>query len=97
MAAPTNAAKRAKALANPEPSTHGTKRTRFSGLTISGIEWQSRPPGWVSGVLSLTQLGHWLYPQEITPVLAQSNIERILREHGSFLGSRFNSQRGHKA
>jgi hypothetical protein len=27
MAAPTNAAKREKALANPEPSTHGTKRT----------------------------------------------------------------------
>ena len=27
MAAPTNAAKREKALANPEPSTHGTNRT----------------------------------------------------------------------
>jgi hypothetical protein len=26
MAAPTNAAKREKALANPEPSTHGAKR-----------------------------------------------------------------------
>ena len=27
MAAPTNAAKREKVLANPEPSTHGTFRT----------------------------------------------------------------------
>jgi hypothetical protein len=27
MAAPTDAAKREKALANPEPSTHGTNRT----------------------------------------------------------------------
>jgi hypothetical protein len=28
MAAPTNAAKREKALANTEPSTHGTKLTK---------------------------------------------------------------------
>jgi hypothetical protein len=27
MAAPTNTAKREKALAKPEPSTHGTKRS----------------------------------------------------------------------
>ena len=30
MAAPTNAANVKKALANPEPSTHGTKRTSIS-------------------------------------------------------------------
>ena len=34
MAAPTNAAYVKKALANPEPSTHGTKRTfQNVGLT----------------------------------------------------------------
>jgi hypothetical protein len=35
MAAPTNAAKREKALANSEPSTHGTFRTRRSSRCMS--------------------------------------------------------------
>ena len=35
MAAPTNAANVKKALANPEPSTHGTNRTNCPGLTMS--------------------------------------------------------------
>jgi hypothetical protein len=35
MAAPTNAAKREKALANPEPSTHGTFRKSFSLSAMS--------------------------------------------------------------
>ena len=35
MAAPTNVAKREKALANPEPSTHGTFETCRGGLTMS--------------------------------------------------------------
>ena len=39
MAAPTNAAKREKALANSEPSTHGTKRTS------SNVRFSNRPFG----------------------------------------------------
>jgi hypothetical protein len=37
MAAPTNAAKREKALANPEPSTHGTKRTSSDVRSLVAI------------------------------------------------------------
>ena len=37
MAAPTNAASVKKALANSEPSTHGTKRTWASALHKSAI------------------------------------------------------------
>ena len=35
MAAPTDAANREKALANPEPSTHGTFRTSAARLAMS--------------------------------------------------------------
>jgi hypothetical protein len=38
MAAPTNAANVKKALANPEPSTHGTKRT-FAASQQFGRYW----------------------------------------------------------
>ena len=37
MAAPTNAASVKKALANSEPSTHGTKRTLPSALHMSAF------------------------------------------------------------
>jgi hypothetical protein len=38
MAAPTNAAKREKALANPEPSTHG----RNTSGTLKQTGWRFR-------------------------------------------------------
>jgi hypothetical protein len=38
MAAPTNAAIREKALANPEPSTHGTELTCSQSSLISVFE-----------------------------------------------------------
>ena len=38
MAAPTNAANVKKALANSEPSTHGTKRTSPSALHMSAFD-----------------------------------------------------------
>jgi hypothetical protein len=38
MAAPTNAAKREKALAKPEPSTHGTERTNRAGRMMSVVQ-----------------------------------------------------------
>jgi hypothetical protein len=37
MAVPTNAANVKKALANPEPSTHGTKRTNRPLLSLSAV------------------------------------------------------------
>ena len=37
MAAPTKAAYVKKALANPEPSTHGTKPTSISTLNMSAF------------------------------------------------------------
>ena len=38
MAAPTQACDVRKVLANPEPSTHGTKRTHEGKLTMSACE-----------------------------------------------------------
>jgi hypothetical protein len=44
MAAPTNAANVKKALANSEPSTHGTFRTCRDGLTMSALEGRTDIP-----------------------------------------------------
>ena len=38
MAAPTNAANVKKALANSEPSTHGTKRTKWRLHLMAGLD-----------------------------------------------------------
>jgi hypothetical protein len=57
MAAPTNAA-RAKALANPEPSTHGTKRQFARCKVMSGVEVKADLPVERPRLLTLTHKGH---------------------------------------
>ena len=44
MAAPTNAASVKKTLANPEPSTHGPKRTRRASAAVSAFGGIAAPP-----------------------------------------------------
>jgi hypothetical protein len=58
MAAPTNAAKREKVLANTEPSTHGTKATSQLPTAMSGIEGVSRPIADIAASPNLTRSSH---------------------------------------
>ena len=63
MAAPTNAANVKKALANSEPSTHGTKRTYQVAPHMSAIGGKADMCDCAAKCLLMTQSGHWdVYP-----------------------------------
>ena len=60
MAAPTNAAYVKKALANSEPSTHGTKRTSRTNCLMSAFGGKAdivnKSPGSIAGAVRYTEL-----------------------------------------
>jgi len=58
MAAPTNAANVKKALANPEPSTHGPERTSEPPHEMSALE-EERTPHFMSTRPSTTLADCW--------------------------------------
>ena len=62
MAAPTNAAKRKKALANTEPSTHGTSRQLLRRGAMSGVggETDSITDGFDQTLLGNAEVYAWL-------------------------------------
>jgi hypothetical protein len=66
MAAPTNAAFVKKTLANPEPSTHGPKRTRRASAAVSAFGGIAAPPK----------------RQALTPTLALADWEVNQRRNG---------------
>jgi hypothetical protein len=82
MAAPTNAAKREKALANPEPSTHGTKRTLGAPEPCLLLGEQRTLPIALSRLPTKTiSCDHGLMSSNIEP-LAREMTERICRRNG---------------
>jgi hypothetical protein len=68
MAAPTNAAKREKALANPEPSTHGTKRTSRDVRSVVAIGGKADMKRKRNPVAKAPDIGHGSYAAQISCV-----------------------------